>query len=302
MRVAAALQALAPLREQAGPILCARLMQAAVEPHLWTGANGTPCPVFILHLAAAWKLTEAHPLVVALLRLPPEQCDAVLGDFITEGARQVLADTFPGNLRAIEALALAETAYPYARGAALDAATLLAVRGAIPREDALGLLTRAAALPLDPDNEDHATFADQIVSASLDLRAWELRGTITDLFERDLASPGYCGDIDEVLDELEPGAAPKLDAEHRYPPPITDAWEEVKDWHFFDDLHPEAAKARRLQLDRAIAEAAHARLMRDRDAAAPLEPHTVRRETPKVGRNAPCPCGSGKKFKKCCGA
>ena len=26
-----------------------------------------------------------------------------------------------------------------------------------------------------------------------------------------------------------------------------------------------------------------------------------RRETPKVGRNDPCPCGSGKKFKKCCG-
>ncbi|MEK9984096.1 MAG: SEC-C metal-binding domain-containing protein [Opitutae bacterium] len=22
---------------------------------------------------------------------------------------------------------------------------------------------------------------------------------------------------------------------------------------------------------------------------------------PKVGRNEPCPCGSGKKFKKCCG-
>ncbi len=28
---------------------------------------------------------------------------------------------------------------------------------------------------------------------------------------------------------------------------------------------------------------------------------TYRRETPKVGRNEPCPCGSGKKFKKCCG-
>ncbi len=27
----------------------------------------------------------------------------------------------------------------------------------------------------------------------------------------------------------------------------------------------------------------------------------VRREAPKVGRNEPCPCGSGKKFKKCCG-
>ena len=27
-----------------------------------------------------------------------------------------------------------------------------------------------------------------------------------------------------------------------------------------------------------------------------------RREKSKVGRNDPCPCGSGKKFKKCCGA
>lgn len=27
---------------------------------------------------------------------------------------------------------------------------------------------------------------------------------------------------------------------------------------------------------------------------------TYRRETPKVGRNDPCPCGSGKKYKKCC--
>lgn len=29
---------------------------------------------------------------------------------------------------------------------------------------------------------------------------------------------------------------------------------------------------------------------------------TVQRETPKIGRNDDCSCGSGKKFKKCCGA
>ena len=28
---------------------------------------------------------------------------------------------------------------------------------------------------------------------------------------------------------------------------------------------------------------------------------TIRRNVPKVGRNDPCPCGSGKKYKKCCG-
>jgi preprotein translocase subunit SecA len=31
-------------------------------------------------------------------------------------------------------------------------------------------------------------------------------------------------------------------------------------------------------------------------------PATVRRKDKKIGRNAPCPCGSGKKYKRCCGA
>ena len=31
-------------------------------------------------------------------------------------------------------------------------------------------------------------------------------------------------------------------------------------------------------------------------------PETVIRSEPRVGRNDPCPCGSGKKYKKCCGA
>jgi preprotein translocase subunit SecA len=36
-------------------------------------------------------------------------------------------------------------------------------------------------------------------------------------------------------------------------------------------------------------------------AAEAQKPQTIIRATPKVGRNDPCPCGSGKKFKKCCG-
>lgn len=35
------------------------------------------------------------------------------------------------------------------------------------------------------------------------------------------------------------------------------------------------------------------------DGQAPT-PATVVRPAPKVGRNAPCPCGSGRKYKKCC--
>lgn len=37
-------------------------------------------------------------------------------------------------------------------------------------------------------------------------------------------------------------------------------------------------------------------------AATPGKPTTYRRAGSKIGRNDPCPCGSGKKFKKCHGA
>ncbi len=33
-----------------------------------------------------------------------------------------------------------------------------------------------------------------------------------------------------------------------------------------------------------------------------INPKEAPREVVKIGRNAPCPCGSGKKYKKCCGA
>ena len=45
-----------------------------------------------------------------------------------------------------------------------------------------------------------------------------------------------------------------------------------------------------------------ARDMADQAAAAqPQKVATIVRGVPRVGRNDPCPCGSGKKYKKCCG-
>jgi hypothetical protein len=80
--------------------------------------------------------------------------------------------------------------------------------------------------------------------------------------------------------------------------------------HSFDDdqLVIELREAFRL-LDAELTPAQRERLERldeerkRRRALATVNPAggTVRREGIKVGRNDPCPCGSGKKFKKCCG-
>ncbi|MHB2025058.1 MAG: SEC-C metal-binding domain-containing protein [Elusimicrobiota bacterium] len=37
-------------------------------------------------------------------------------------------------------------------------------------------------------------------------------------------------------------------------------------------------------------------------ASSAAKPETYVKSTPDVGRNDPCPCGSGKKYKKCCAA
>jgi preprotein translocase subunit SecA len=42
-------------------------------------------------------------------------------------------------------------------------------------------------------------------------------------------------------------------------------------------------------------------LSRGEKEGAAAKPKTIKRATKKVGRNEPCPCGSGKKYKKCCG-
>ena len=39
-----------------------------------------------------------------------------------------------------------------------------------------------------------------------------------------------------------------------------------------------------------------------REAVLSPESRPVRRDGPKIGRNDPCPCGSGRKYKLCCGA
>ncbi|HPN88584.1 MAG TPA: preprotein translocase subunit SecA [Candidatus Omnitrophota bacterium] len=39
----------------------------------------------------------------------------------------------------------------------------------------------------------------------------------------------------------------------------------------------------------------------DQDISASAKQAPIRHDGPKVGRNDPCPCGSGKKYKKCCG-
>ncbi len=77
-------------------------------------------------------------------------------------------------------------------------------------------------------------------------------------------------------------------------------------WKFYEPAEIAARQRRWLEEDREAA-AATLRTSPNSDVLHYVEdkfagefPEPYLRTMPKVGRNDPCPCGSGKKFKKCC--
>src|SRR5207302_10854259 len=83
---------------------------------------------------------------------------------------------------------------------------------------------------------------------------------------------------------------------------IDDVFEELEGWPWFNPPDGEDEAASPLLLDWNT-------LLNNSALAAPApfeethdEPRLPYRAPKKVGRNEPCPCGSGKKYKKCCGA
>jgi tetratricopeptide (TPR) repeat protein len=85
-------------------------------------------------------------------------------------------------------------------------------------------------------------------------------------------------------------AADEADLIEHWEPAEEDGVDEGGEEHW-----PEGAPWEEEGLSPASSEAAFA------PAVSP-EAQTVQRSGPKVGRNEPCPCGSGKKYKRCCGA
>jgi preprotein translocase subunit SecA len=91
-------------------------------------------------------------------------------------------------------------------------------------------------------------------------------------------------------------------------------WEQIEDhvvkflYHAepVDDIEQRHRRVRAQELRPEMSALAASRAQHEQAANQPVGqsagPTTVRRSIPKVGRNDPCPCGSGKKYKRCCGA
>lgn len=142
------------------------------------------------------------------------------------------------------------------------------------------------------DEEDPALDGEVISSIMANLiflEAEELLPKIHALAERDLIFEGYVGDIESIESDIK---KPRYTSRKRkVRTSIFERYEDVMNWHYY-----------RMKYDKSY---------RKRNEPKPLKSfedpflgvpqiETIKREGKKIGRNAPCPCGSGKKYKKCC--
>ena len=233
-----------------------------------------------------------RPLLKMLARHGGSE-DDLLGDTVAESMVSVLISLMGDDREALERMVLDAKVDDLVRDRCFRAWTYAALTGRIEREHAHGFL--AEYLPrarLDRDDfglsswTDAVTllrFADLTETARkyLPVRvrgrpAWEQPATTFEDFKNMLAEAEH--DPDAWKDEQS----------FR---PFDSTIAELSSWHGYSEEFrlEQAAKASRDELDRDFAE-----------LEIVDEPQTVTNPYRDVGRNDPCPCGSGKKFKKCC--
>jgi hypothetical protein len=241
---------------------------------------------FIFHLLGEWREKTAYRPLAALLRRPRDEIDGIFGGAITETAHRVMAAVFDGDPAPLYEVIRDPNADEFVRAAAFHALAMVALRGELPREEAAQFL-QASYVELLPQDECFVWDGWQTTVAMLGLEA--LRPLVKQAFERGFISPAwlsfedFAGDLHETVS----GAAePYLQKTGNFTL-FGDTVEELSRWYAFS---PERERDRKRAAERRAADVLH-RSYSDGPAVNPYR---------HVGRNDPCPCGSGKKFKKCC--
>lgn len=311
-----ALRAAAELRIELTPLLLELLSRGVEHPDEWEKDPESDLPFYAMYLLASWREPQAHPVLLKFLRLPGERALELSGDIITQDMAWMLAQTWNRDASLLEALAIDRSVNEWSRSAAVSALTLLTQWNEQSSESVREQFLRIiASARQDSDPSRNEIALGSVVGGVLDLQLVDLRAEVLALFDE-----GYIQNTfvvrDEVVEELGK-RLPKIP-----PPPVTDVAKAIRWWGCFGHLCGDKAsdldiitaedkiRAENLTLDlRKTRESTSLKPnwddalltafdMGSSDESAPQPYHAPS----KVGRNDPCLCGSGKKYKKCCGA
>ncbi|MER9473793.1 DUF1186 domain-containing protein [Mesorhizobium sp. M0520] len=238
-----------------------------------------------IYILGGARDTRTFGPLLRLLRRPGRDLDDLLGDVVTESMARIVAGVFDGDADALFSLISDRSVDEFVRDAVLGAATFLTWEGRIERDRMRDFLERFHTERL-ADDDDFAWIV------------W--LGAIALLGLRDLASLVHSAWDDGRIPE---GVIDRRDFEDdllaaEQSPNDMDRFERAALGYIDDVLE-------------ALEWTSHLEYFGEEDWQSPLPEQTWLDELSRltapvtnpwrhVGRNDPCPCGSGKKAKKCC--
>ncbi len=250
---------------------------------------------WVFHLLGEWREKSAYRPLAALLRLPTDEIEDILGDAVVETSHRVMAAVFDGDPAPLYDIIRDPAADEFIRSRMCQALAMLTLRGELPREPTAQFL-RACFSELEP--QEDCPVWDGWQSAIAMLGLVELVPLVKEAFERELIGPYVMdfADFEKDLQEAISGSGSLPRSAEREFELFGDTVEELATWAF---VNREQESSEGADSDRSGRSDRRERAPGERVLWSPRDGPAVN-PYKGVGRNDPCPCGSGKKFKKCC--
>ena len=274
-------------REAITPELIRLVETIAANPAEYAAKGVSMLPVLALYLLALFREKRAYPAMVRMFHAPGETSYALVGDTVTEGLCRLFASVYDGNPAPLHELIENEQADEFVRAAAIRALLILENTGQISRDEVVEYFRRLFRGKL----ERTPSFAwDGLVAAVGNLQAPELLEEVRWAYDEGLADPGVAG-----LEDIEGDVAAPRQSRREHDTLITDVISETEDWACFrrEDSRFEEPPPVSTPVPGPTPTLPP-------ESATYKPPKPFVRQDPKIGRNDPCPCGSGKKYKNCC--
>lgn len=289
-----AIRKLQPHRELAIPRLIQAIRDSSAQARAGELVEGND-HFFALFLLTEFRAHEALPAILEAVTLPGELPFDLFGGGITEMLARVLAVLAGDRLDLLDELIGNRALNEYVRWEAAQAYEYLVRDGRVPLDEAVQHLRKHLAVAIAESDTDIAGPLICTLESLFPLGALQdaVLAEIEEAYRLNIADPGLIH-LDDVKRAAQRAESKRF--EHLGPTAVEDTVEELRHWAAFNPHRDNLATMR--------------------PTAAPLSPRVI--ETPRedygppvgtivltgphVGRNDPCPCGSGKKFKKCCGA
>lgn len=230
---------------------------------------------YALYLLGEFQDRDSFSKIMKLVSLPGDTADYLIGDCITADLKDILYNTYDGDIEILKRSIQDSGIDEYVRSAMLDVMGQLYLDGILEESDWKNFLKQNV-----HDGREYDYVYDSIGYVICQCHFFDMLSEIRYMLEHDLIDEFSVGKYDSYVDLM----FEYREDESRFCKESLSAADTLRHWAMFSESEDNASNEK--EYNKKIS-------MMEKEWDKPAKKK-------KIGRNDPCPCGSGKKYKYCC--